>query len=226
MSLRIKLMLITTAAVTVLFGLSEWLSYRHTAALLDQHEAILIETADHTVALQKLKATRDRMFVSVTTVRVLHAVVTLLVAVATLNYVWYRVIYRPIQRLLANINSMGRGTWHSSIPVKRHDEIGELTVAFNDLGRQLTSSFEHINSATRLSAFALIGGRLVRHVTSIRSEIAAALNCFDRGTDAGHRMGVEVLAAVQSQLDRLEERFQKDFDDEFSATSPGVTHER
>jgi hypothetical protein len=70
MSLRIRLILITTAAVVVLFGVSEWLSYQHAAALVDRHEAILMETADHTFALAKLKATRDSMFVSVTTVRI------------------------------------------------------------------------------------------------------------------------------------------------------------
>lgn len=220
MTLRNKLILVTTAVVTILFGLSEWLSYEHIGALLDEHQAILVETADHTIALQRLQATRDKMFLSVTTVRMLYAVLTLLAAVAILNYVWYRVIYRPIQRLLTHINSMGRGTWHSSIPVKRHDEIGELTVAFNDLGQQLTSSFEHINTASKLSALALVGGRLVRDVTSIRSEVAAASKCFARETDRGHRTGMEILAAVQAQLDGLEERFQKNFDEEFSAASP------
>jgi HAMP domain-containing protein len=221
MSLRIRLILITTAVVTILFGVSEWLSYQHTAALLDEHEAILMETADHTAALQKLQQTRDRMFLSVTTVRVAHAVLTLLLAVAALNYIWYRIIYRPIQRLLSHINSMGRGTWHSSIPVKRHDEIGELTVAFNELGQQLTSSFQHINSASKLSALAFTGGRFVRSITSVRSDIAAALKCFSRGTETGRSAGVEIIAGVQTQLDALEERFQKEFEEEFSATVQG-----
>jgi HAMP domain-containing protein len=221
MSLRIKMILITTAVVTVLFGVSEWLNYQHTAALLDEHEAILIETADHNVALQKLQATRDKMFLSVTAVRVMHAVLTLLLAVAALNYIWYRIFYRPIQTLLVHINSMGRGTWHASIPVKRRDEIGELTVAFNELGQQLTSTFQHINSASKLSALALTGGRFVRSITSVRSDIAAAFKCFDRGTDAGRSAGMEIIAGAQAQLDALEERFQKEFEQEFSATLQG-----
>jgi HAMP domain-containing protein len=221
MSLRVKLILITTAVVTILFGVSEWLSYQHTATLLDEHEAILIETADHTLALQKLQLARDRMFVSVTRIRVAHAVITLLIAVAALNYVWYRIIYRPIQRLLTHINSMGRGTWHSSIPIKRHDEIGELTVAFNELGQQLTSTFQHINSASKLSALALTGGRFVRGITSVRSDIASAVKCLVRGTNGGRSEGMELIAGVQAQLDGLEERFQKEFEEEFSATLQG-----
>lgn len=224
MSLRIRLILITTAVVTILFGVSEWLSYQHTAALLDEHEAILMETADHTAALQKLQQTRDRMFLSVTTVRIAHAVLTLLAAVAILNYIWYRIVYRPIQRLLAHINSIGRGTWHSSIPVKRHDEIGELTVAFNELGQQLTSSFQHISSASKLSALAFTGGRFVRSINSVRSDIAAAIKCFGRGTEAGRSAGMEIIAGVQDQLDGLEERFQKEFEEEFSATLQGDPH--
>ena len=51
MILRLRLMLVTSAVVLFLFGISGWLSYRHTAALLEQHEAILVETADHAVAL-------------------------------------------------------------------------------------------------------------------------------------------------------------------------------
>jgi HAMP domain-containing protein len=102
------------------------------------------------------------MFLSVTTVRVLHAALTLVIAVAALNYVWYGIVYRPIQRLLTHINSMGRGTWHSPMPVKRRDEIGDLTSAFNDLWQQLTASFNHINVPRdcphlRLSADACCG---------------------------------------------------------------------
>jgi HAMP domain-containing protein len=219
MTLRMKLILMTTVVVTVLFGVAEWLSYQQTTALLEEHERILTETADHGVALQKLRATKERMFLSVTTVRVLHAVITLLVAVAALNSVWYSVVYRPIQRLLGHINSMGRGTWHSPIPVKRRDEIGELTAAFNELGQQLTSAFDHINSATKLSAFALIGGRLLRRITSFRSEVAAALKYYDRRDDRGYSTGREILTSVEKQLEHLEEQFQKDFDQLFSSTA-------
>ena len=56
MTLRLRLMLVTSAVVLFLFGISEWLSYRHTAALLEWHEAILVETADHAVALERNSA--------------------------------------------------------------------------------------------------------------------------------------------------------------------------
>lgn len=216
MTLRLRLMLVTSAVVLFLFGVSEWLSYRQTAALLERHEAILMETADHAVALEKLRDTRNTMFLSVTMVRLLNVAATLIISVAVLNYVWYRVIYRPIRRLLAQINIMGRGTWKSALPVHRNDEIGELTTAFNELGQQLTSTFHHINTSSRLSALALIGSRMVREVNVARGELLAAtqsLQMADRRDDRT-LAAIAALNSVHSKLERLETQFQSDFDRE------------
>ena len=133
MTLRTKLMLITTAVVILLFGVSEWLSYRHITALLDQHESILIETTNHAVALEHLRATRDHALLSATSIRILNAAGTLVLAVAVLNLVWFRVIYRPIRQLLSHMNVVGGAPGPSRCPVKEAREIGELMAAFNDL---------------------------------------------------------------------------------------------
>ncbi len=230
MTLRIRLILLTTAVVVVLFGISEWLSFEYTASLLDKHEAILRETADHTVALERLQATRDRMFVSVTSMRILHAAGTLLIAVAALNYLWYRVIYRPIQRLLAQINSMSRGTWQTAaIPVKRNDEIGQLTSAFNDLGGQLALSFRYVRTSAKLAALALIGGRISRRIAAVRSDLAASAQVLRRRPSRGARAGAEVLTAADLELAELEAQIEKAFDDELAAASaaaPERTEER
>jgi methyl-accepting chemotaxis protein len=218
-SLRTRLILITTAVVTLLFGVSEWLNYRQTAALLDTHEAILRETADHAVALERLRVTRERMFLSTTTVRILHAVGTLLVAVAILNYVWFRVIYRPIDRLLSQINIMGRGTWSSALPVKRNDEIGQLTTAFNDLGEQLNLTFQSINSSSKLSALALIGNRMIREVTAARAQVEAAARSLASCKGRDVAAAAATLAGAHAQLQRLEEQFEHEFQRELSAVS-------
>jgi nitrate/nitrite-specific signal transduction histidine kinase len=216
MSLRIRLILATSAVVLVLFGLSEWLSYAHTTALLDQHEAILIETSDHAAALERLRQTRSSLLWSATTVRVLNAALTLLISVAVLNYVWYRVIYRPIRRLLGQINIMGRGTWTSDLPIHRDDEIGRLTAAFNDLGRQLTSTFQSIHTSSRLSALALVGHRLMREVTEARVELTAAAESLRAARRQDHAVSAALatLNVVNSRLERLETQFQDDFNHE------------
>jgi HAMP domain-containing protein len=211
------LTLITTAAVILLFGVSEWLSYRHITALLDQHESILVETTDHAVALEHLRATRDQALLSVTSIRILHAAGTLVLAVAILNLVWYRVIYRPIRQLLAHINVVGRGTWTHALPVERNDEIGELTAAFNDLGRQLTSTFQHINSSSKLAAMALLGGRLRREVEAVRVRIAGSARVLNNRKDTRMSAVASELGAIDERLAQLESAFQSDFDEELTA---------
>ncbi len=223
MSLRLRLVLVTSAVVFVLFGISEWLSYRQTTALLEQHEAILVETADHAVALEKLRATRSKMFHNVTAVRVIHAGLTLIISVAVLNYVWYRVIYRPIRRLLTQINIMGRGTWKCALPVHRNDEIGQLTSAFNELGKELTSTFRYINTSSRLSALALIGNRLVREVNAARGGVLVATQTLQTANyhDGPTLSAVSTLNTVHSKLEQLETQFQTDFDHEVVEAAAG-----
>jgi HAMP domain-containing protein len=216
-TLRSRLILITTAVVTLLFGVSEWLSYRQITVLLDQHEAILVATTDHTLALERLRATREGALLSVTTIRILIAGATLVIAVAFLNLVWYRVIYRPIRELLRQVNIMGRGTWKCALPVERNDEIGELTQAFNQLGQELTSTFRSIDASSKLSALALIGGRLVREVKGMRTQIVAAARGVESGTEAGRVAAGTLLATVCGNLETLETRFQAEFDAEVSA---------
>jgi HAMP domain-containing protein len=219
MTLRTRLILVTTAVVALLFGLSEWLSYRHITSLLDEHETILVTTTDHTVALERLRAAREGALVSATTIRLLIAAVTLVIAVAILNLVWYRVIYRPIRELLREVNLMSRGTWNRVLPVQRNDEIGELTQAFNHLSQELTSTFRSIDASSKLSALALIGGRLVREVTSMRAQIAACARGLESGTEAGHIAAGTLLTSASQKLETLEARFHAEFEAELSAYS-------
>jgi methyl-accepting chemotaxis protein len=222
-TLRTRLILVTTAVVALLFGFSEWMSYRYITALLDQHETILVETTDHALALERLRTTREGALVSATTIRVLIAGATLLLAVAILNLVWFRVIYRPIRDLLRQVNLMGRGTWNCALRVERNDEIGELTTAFNHLGQELTHTFESINASSKLSALALIGGRLVREITAMRGQIAAAARGVESGTEAGRVAAGTLLGSVGGKLETLEARFQAEFDAELSAFAGGRT---
>lgn len=222
MTLRLKLMLVTSGIVLTLFGVSEWLSYRQTSALLEQHEAILIETTDHSVALAKLQETREKMFSPVTTLRILHAVLTLAAAVAALNYVWYKVVYGPIRRLLSQINIMGRGTWHASIPVSGSDEITELAKAFNHLGAQLAETVRYINTSSQLSALALVGNRLVRQINISCGQITTAIDLLQRPTqgDARSTEGVAaVLKNINASLLSIEGHFEIAFDNQFQKVS-------
>jgi methyl-accepting chemotaxis protein len=222
MSLRVKLILITSAIIVTLFGVSEWLSYRQTSALLEQHENILIATADHSLALAKLQETKANMFTRVTTMRILHAAITLLAAVVALNYVWYRVIYGPIRHLLTQINIMGRGTWNAAIRVDGTGEIAELAAAFNRLGAQLTETIRYVNTSSQLSAFALVGNRLVRQIGIARGQIVTAINLLQKSDRADNAKTDGLRAALEganSSLGSVERHFETAFERQFEKVS-------
>ena len=117
MTLKTRLCLSTSAAVLLLFGVSEWLSYEQTSRFLAEHERLLEETGAE-VALQAIRIEKASLFRSVTAVRLAHAVVTVLVSVLLLNALWYRMVLRPLKRLLSHVNIMKRGTWENPIPVQ------------------------------------------------------------------------------------------------------------
>lgn len=214
-SLRVKLIIVTSAIVVMLFGISEWFSYMQTSALLEQHEAILVETTDHTLALAKLQETKGRMFSRVTAMRLLHAVLTLFAAVAALNYVWYKLIFGPVQRLQSQVTSMGRGTWDASVSVEGKDEIAELAAAFNQLGNQLATTVRHINTSSQLSAFALIGNRLIRQINIARGQVVAALEILkksDRQTHSAPEGLAESLEGAIASLGSIERHFETAFE--------------
>jgi methyl-accepting chemotaxis protein len=222
MSLRLRLILTTSMVIAVLFGVSEWLSYRQTSELLDQHEAILIETTDHQAALARLQETKRQMLGHVTLVRMLHALLTMVVAVAVLNYVWYRVVYRPIRRLLAQIAIMGRGTWASAIPIHRNDEIGELTAAFNDLGAKLEATVRQITTASKLSAMALLGHGLLRKINVTRMQIHSSVLLLEDARDTGVAVpeaATANLTAAEKSLQSLEGEFETSFNTEVKEMS-------
>ena len=86
----------------------------------------------------------------------------------------------------------------------------------NDLGRQLTSTFRHINSSSKLSAMALLGGRLAREVAEARVRIAGSARVLNTRKDARMAAVAAELVAVEERLARLETAFQADFDEELT----------
>ncbi len=163
MTLKARLCLSTSAVVLVLFGVSEWLSYQQTSQFLAEHEKLLEETGAE-AALAAIRIEKDTMFRSVTAVRLIHAVATVLVSVLLLNALWYKMMLRPLNRLLSHVNIMKRGTWENPIPVRRDDEMGQLVEAFNDLGKQLTLTVHQYAAASKLAALSLIGQRMIRRI--------------------------------------------------------------
>lgn len=218
MTLKAKLILTTTFLVVVLFGISEWLNYRASSAFIDQCRAMLEARVDHPILLLRLEEAQSQMLSRVTGLRILHATVTLLVAVAVLNLLWYRLMLLPIRRILSHINVMGRGTWTGSIPVVRKDEIGQLALAFNDLSMTLTSTIHQFTAASKLSALALLGTRLLRKINLARDHVngVAILLKVARQRDQNvPEAAINNLQFTAKSLEELEKEFETQFQQEF-----------
>ena len=56
-----------------------------------------------------------------------------------------RLFVRPIRQLMAGAHRIGSGDYSVHLPVLARDELGELTVAFNEMGRSLTVKEELLN---------------------------------------------------------------------------------
>jgi methyl-accepting chemotaxis protein len=218
MTLKAKLILTTTLFVVVLFGVSEWLNYRANSAFITQCKEMLEARVDHPVLLLRLEEAQSQMLARVTKLRIAHAAVTLLVAVAVLNLLWYRLILLPIRQILSHINVMGRGTWTGSIPVRRKDEIGQLALAFNELSGTLNSTIHQFAAASKLSALALLGTRMVRKINLAKDHVNGVMILLKVARQRDRNVpkaAIDNLQFTAGSLEELKEEFETQFQQEF-----------
>lgn len=224
MQLRTKLCLTTSLAVLLLFGVSEWVNYRHTSSFLAEHEALL-ESADAATALAALKAEKAQLFRKVTAVRLVYAGLTVAVAVVILNALWYSMVLQPLHVLLHHVNVMKRGTWSYPIPLTRKDELGEIIRAFNELGAAFTLTTLQYANASKLAALSLIGQRLVRKATLAAdtiASIAALLSVTKQHSQQMPDSAIRNLELTAKDLRGLQADFEAQFDEQYRKWSPGV----
>lgn len=60
-----------------------------------------------------------------------------------------RIFLRPVRQLMAGAHQISSGDYDIHLPVLSRDELGDLTVAFNDMGRNLTVKEELLNEQRR-----------------------------------------------------------------------------
>lgn len=214
MKLKSRLLLASTLTVLLVLAVSEWLSYRHTAAFLREHEFQMRTERDHATLVNSLRVEKHNLLASLASLHVIHAAVTVLALALVLNVVWYRLFIRRLDVLLRHINSMRLGTWSANMPVEREDEIGELSRAFNELGAQLTVTVQQFAAASKLSAMALLGQGLVRKTVLIKDHLEAVTGMLDLARHERREVPESVLHNLRSMIRTLEEipaQFDADF---------------
>jgi methyl-accepting chemotaxis protein len=224
MQLRTKLCLTTSIAVLALFGLAEWVNFRHTSNFLAEHEALL-ESSDAATALAALKAEKAQLFRKVTVVRLAYAGVTIAVSVVILNALWYSMLLQPLHILVRHINVMKRGTWTYPIPLKRKDEFGEIIHAFNELGTALTLVAHQYANASKLAALSLIGQRLVRRTKLAADNVSNIAVLLRVVREHGQRVpdsAIGNLELAAKDLLALQSEFEAQFQEQYEKWIPGV----
>ncbi len=217
MSLKTKLMLSASGVVLILFGLSEWVSYTQIAAHIDRWETLLQESGAKTATIDHLRAEGVYLFEKLAVLWYLTAAATCLMLALVLKHLWRTLIDSRFTELTNHIESMSRGSWSDPVLDSSRDEVGNLTEAFNQLGDRLTFTVQQFATASKLSALAIIGKRLVRKVKLVREHLLAIRGLLEVAHE--HRESVPEAAlrnldAAAESLASLESEFDTEFDHE------------
>jgi class 3 adenylate cyclase len=112
-----------------------------------------------------------------------------------------RIVLRPVRQLMAGARQISSGDYDVNLPVLSRDELGDLTIAFNDMGRNLTTKEEQLNEQRRENE---------RLLLSVMPE--AAVERYREGQEAVaivHR-DLTVIAAGTKHLDELSAELSSD----------------
>jgi hypothetical protein len=228
-----KILLASALTILVFLGISGFLTRKHAASFFAEHEMRIQKGGQREAVLAELRREKSSLFRELASIRFLTATAAVGTLAFTLTLVWRRRVSRPITLVLDRINSMRRGTWNQPLPVEQDDEIGTLMREFNHLGPELTFAAYQYAAASKLSAMALIGQRIVRRTTAARQRLLAVSELLARlpGNEPFQKTAAEQVRLVALELESVA----VDFDSEFQAelarqrpagALPGATGER
>jgi signal transduction histidine kinase len=105
----------------------------------------------------------------------------LLVAAAVIGLVGSRRITRPVERLVTATHKVGKGEFDIQVDVGSRDEIGTLSVAFNQMAQELrvreqalTETQRQLLQSEKMAAFGQLGAGIAHEV---KNPIAGILGC-------------------------------------------------
>ncbi len=110
-----------------------------TIANSDLHWSVLA-TRDNSDAFARLGRFSKGLVIAVTAMVFVICVVSMIIA---------QTAVRPVRRLEEGTRKIGSGDYDVNIPVTARDEIGDLTAAFNEMGRNLAIKEELLNEQRR-----------------------------------------------------------------------------
>ncbi len=133
-----------------------------------------------------------------------------------------RRITGPIQELMKGVEAVGRGDLTQQIPVRSHDEIGELAQAFNQMTQQLIRMRgleEQLRRSERLAAVGTLAAGIAHDIRNPLTSISIFVQLITQ-----HYQNPEVQAKFERVVPRELERVQRILEDMLELARPGTLH--
>lgn len=167
---------------------------------------------DITLMAKIISATNRESLSQLTLVMVITAIV-LSAAGIGLSIMISRSLIRPIQSLVKHAKRIGHGNYDAENQINRHDEIGELAEAFNDMGYSLKVRNEEISFLAYHDSLTQLPNRTM-FIKQVENLIASYTNTQDIfavlfidlddfkcvNDNFGHKAGDSLLCEVASRI--------------------------
>ena len=132
---------------------------------------------------------------------------TILVTILVTNLALNRIVIQRLARLVQAINNFGQDRFGLRLPIGDHDEIGQLTKAYNAMGQRIADeSAENRSLSDRLRRQNILRGELLKHL------ITAQENERKRVSREIHDDFGQALGALSLQVQLLERLIPTDTD--------------
>jgi signal transduction histidine kinase len=111
---------------------------------------------------------------------------------------------RPVRSLTEGVRQMARGDLDAEIPVKSHDEIGQLAHEFNEMARALKKQQGALVRAERLAAVGKMAANVAHEIRNPLNAIALNLELIEDAVGSGSPEEMQpLLSAVGKEVQRL-----------------------
>jgi signal transduction histidine kinase len=110
----------------------------------------------------------------------------------------------PLQSLTVAARDLAHDTSRPPLPIRSHDEIGELTSAFNAMTTDLRRAQREVVAAAKLASVGEIAAGLAHEIRTPLGIMRGSAQILGRARDADPRRTGELVDMIVGEVDRLE----------------------
>jgi len=122
------------------------------------------------------------------------ALLGMVVMSLALAAVFQRLVGRPVGQLLAATNALGEGNLDYRIPVRRHDELGQLAASFNDMTAHLADARHQVYQSNKLASVGRLAAGIAHEINNpLTGVLTYSSFLLKRATDDETRSDLETI---------------------------------